>query len=144
MSDRVGRVKTLMLTILLYAVFTGLSALSGSVWDFYLYRLLTGLGVGGVFAASVTLVAETMPDNARPFALGLLQALSAIGNMVAALISIFLGYLEESGSIQSAWRARKSVLSAFARERAAAGENVPVVAHPSSRRRRRILPSAGR
>ena len=57
MGDRVGRVKTLMLTILLYAVFTGLSAISKSEWDFYLYRLLTGLGVGGVFAAAVTLLA---------------------------------------------------------------------------------------
>ena len=63
MGDRVGRVKTLMLTILLYAIFTGLSALSRSTLDFYLYRFLTGLGVGGVFAAAVTLLAETMPDR---------------------------------------------------------------------------------
>jgi MFS family permease len=54
LGDRWGRVKTLMLTIGLYAVFTGLSALSTSTWDFHAYRLLTGLGVGGVFAASVT------------------------------------------------------------------------------------------
>ncbi|HXD88971.1 MAG TPA: MFS transporter [Urbifossiella sp.] len=97
MGDRVGRVKTLMLTILLYAVFTGLSAISEKVWDFYLYRLLTGLGVGGVFAASVTLVAETMPTNARPFALGLFQASSALGNCAAALISMYFGSLRESG-----------------------------------------------
>ena len=47
LGDRWGRVKTLMLTIGLYAVFTGLSALSTSVADFHAYRLLTGLGVGG-------------------------------------------------------------------------------------------------
>src|SRR6266571_3181883 len=40
MGDRVGRVKTLMLTILLYAIFTGLSALSRSTLDFYIYRFL--------------------------------------------------------------------------------------------------------
>ncbi len=98
MGDRVGRVKTLMLTILLYAIFTGLSALSTSTWDFHLYRFLTGLGVGGVFAASVTLLAETMPANARPFALGLFQASSAIGNCAAALISMWLGSLQEAGA----------------------------------------------
>lgn len=97
MGDRVGRVKTLMLTILLYALFTGLSAISETVWDFYIYRLLTGLGVGGVFAASVTLVAETMPSNARPFALGLFQASSALGNCAAAGISIYFGSLRDSG-----------------------------------------------
>jgi MFS family permease len=104
-GDRIGRAKTMMLTILLYAMFTGLSALSVGVYDFAVYRFLTGLGVGGEFAVGVALVAETMPDHARPFALGMLQALSAIGNMGAAVISIFLGRLEEAGSIDSAWRA---------------------------------------
>jgi MFS family permease len=102
MGDRVGRVKTLMLTILLYALFTGLSALSTSVWDFHLYRFLTGLGVGGVFAASVTLLAETMPDRSRPFMLGLFQASSVIGNCTAALISMWLGSLQEQGAFDGA------------------------------------------
>ncbi len=97
LGDRWGRVKTLMLTIGLYAVFTGLSALSTSVWDFHAYRLLTGLGVGGVFAASVTLLAETVPPNARPFALGLFQASSVFGNMTAALLSMYFGGLREEG-----------------------------------------------
>ncbi|OWK35958.1 MFS transporter [Fimbriiglobus ruber] len=97
MGDRVGRVKTLMLTILLYAIFTGLSALSTSTLDFYLYRFLTGLGVGGVFAAAVTLLAETMPNNARPFALGMFQASSVIGNCTAALVSMKFGSLQEAG-----------------------------------------------
>jgi len=51
------------------------------------YRFLTGLGVGGEFAAGVTLVAEVMPEVARPHALGSLQALSAIGNVIASAIS---------------------------------------------------------
>ena len=53
----------------------------------------------------VSLVAEVMPDRARPFALGWLQALSAVGNMLAAVASIVLGKLEETGAIASAWRA---------------------------------------
>jgi hypothetical protein len=92
MGDRVGRVKTLMLTILLYAVFTGLSAISRTQWDFFLYRLLTGLGVGGVFAAAVTLLAESMPDGARTIMIGLFQASSALGNCGAAAMSIGFGW----------------------------------------------------
>ena len=89
-----------MLTIGLYAVFTGLSALSTSVVDFHLYRLLTGLGVVGVFAASVTLLAETVTSNARPFALGLFQASSVFGNCTAALLSMYFGSLREQGSFE--------------------------------------------
>jgi MFS family permease len=98
MGDRYGRVKTLMLTILLYAIFTGLSALSKSTTDFYAYRFLTGLGVGGVFAAAATLLADTMPPNARPYALGVYQASSALGNCLAALISMWFGSLQEHGT----------------------------------------------
>jgi MFS family permease len=104
LGDRLGRAKVMLFTILIYSFFTGLSAFSFGFWDFAAYRFLTGLGVGGEFAVGVALVAEVMPMRARPFALGLLQALSAIGNITAALLSIGLGYLEESGAIGSAWR----------------------------------------
>jgi len=97
LGDRIGRARTMMLTILIYSICTGLSALSQGFWDFAFYRFITGLGVGGEFAVGVALVAETVPAVARPHALGLLQALSAVGNLCAALISIFLGHLEESG-----------------------------------------------
>lgn len=97
LGDRLGRVKTLTATIALYALFTGLSALSTSEWDFLAYRLLTGLGVGGAFAAAVVLLAETVPDNARPYALGLFQASSVLGNCSAALINMYLGSLQKQG-----------------------------------------------
>jgi MFS family permease len=99
LGDRIGRAKTMLWTILLYSLCTGLSALSQGFWDFAFYRFVTGLGVGGEFAVGVALVAEVMPSSARPFALGLLQALSAVGNVTAALISIGLGHMEESGII---------------------------------------------
>jgi MFS family permease len=97
MGDRLGRVKTLSMTILIYSVFTGLSAISRGPLDFLLYRLLTGLGVGGVFAVVVALIAESVPDRARPYTLGLLQVLSAIGNCTAALIFMYFGHLEQQG-----------------------------------------------
>jgi MFS family permease len=104
LGDRIGRVRTMVLTILLYSLFTGLSALSFSPLDFALYRFLTGLGVGGEFAVGVALVAEVMPNRARPHALGWLQALSAIGNVTAALIGMGMGSLKSAGVIGSSWR----------------------------------------
>jgi len=104
LGDRLGRVKTMMMTILFYTVFTGLSLLSTSVWDFNVYRFLCGLGVGGQFAVGVALVAEVVPARARPYALGMVQACSAVGNMVAALAGIVLGQMETSGAIGHSWR----------------------------------------
>jgi MFS family permease len=113
LGDRIGRAKTMLLTILIYSLCTGLSALSVGFWDFALYRFLTGLGVGGEFAVGVALVAEVMPERARPHALGLLQALSAVGNISAALISMAMVRVEASGALDqlavgevklSAWR----------------------------------------
>ena len=104
LGDKVGRARTMLLTVLCYSLFTGLSALSRGVWDFAFYRFLTGLGVGGQFAVGVAMVAEVMPDRSRPSALGWLQALSAVGNMMAATTGIVLGQLEERGIVSGAWK----------------------------------------
>ncbi len=107
-GDRIGRAKTLTLTVLLYSVFTGLSALSTSWYDFALYRFITGLGVGGVFGLAVALIADTLPDRSRPGALGMLQALSAVGNITAGLISMWMGsMITESSTFitkDTAWK----------------------------------------
>lgn len=104
LGDRIGRAKTMMITILMYSAFTGLSSLSIGFWDFSVYRFLTGLGVGGEFAVGVSLVAEVMPERARPYALSLLQALSAIGNISAALITGLMGELLKANVVSSVWR----------------------------------------
>ncbi len=104
LGDRIGRTKTMMFTILIYSACTGLSAISTSVYDFAFYRFLTGLGVGGEFAVGVALIAEVMPAAARPYALASLQALSAVGNIMAALINLGLGVAEEHGLPTSPWR----------------------------------------
>ena len=95
MGDKFGRARTMVVTILVYATFTGLCGLATSWWDFLLYRFLTGMGVGGQFAAGVTLLAETMPDKARPKTLGLLQIVAAGCNMSAAILAMLCGILEQ-------------------------------------------------
>lgn len=96
-GDRLGRTKTMGLTVLIYAGFTGLSGLSQSVYDFTAYRFLTGLGIGGEFAAGASLVAETFPNYARATALGIVQATSALGNVMAGLINLWIGSNPEWG-----------------------------------------------
>ena len=104
LGDRIGRAKTMTMTILFFTIFTGLSVFATGVWDFNVYRFLCGLGVGGQFAVGVAMVAESVPDRARPYALGTVQAFSTVGNMLAALIGIGMGQLEQSGAISGAWR----------------------------------------
>src|SRR5688572_32936310 len=106
LGDRIGRAKTMLITILMYSICTGLSALSQGFWDFAAYRFLTGLGVGGEFAVGVALLAEVMPSRARPYTLAALQALSAVGNVSAALTFIAFGLWEHSGGTtpMETWR----------------------------------------
>jgi predicted MFS family arabinose efflux permease len=88
MSDKLGRVKTMVATLLVYSGFTGLSGLAQGWFDFTIYRFLVGLGVGGMFGAATALVAESVPSGFRAIALGALQALSAVGNIIGSLISL--------------------------------------------------------
>ncbi len=85
-GDRLGRTRTMAITVLMYAGFTGLSAFAQTWEQFAVLRFLVGLGIGGEFAAGAALVAETFPAHARPTALGIMQASSAIGNLMAAVI----------------------------------------------------------
>jgi MFS family permease len=104
LGDRLGRAKTMTMTILFFTVFTGLSVFARGVWDFNAYRFLCGLGVGGQFAVGVSLVAEVTPGRARPYALGAVQSCSTVGNMIAALTGILAGHIEQAGIITGAWR----------------------------------------
>ena len=138
MGDRIGRAKTMVATILLYSVFTGLSALSVGFWDFSLYRFLTGLGVGGEFAVGVALVAEVMPERARPYCLSILQALSVVGNISAALLAMTFGELAQRGIVTSTWRpmfvigAVPAILALVIRARLHEPERWQIASHTSS------------
>jgi MFS family permease len=104
LGDKIGRARTMVLTILVYSLFTGLSGFARTYWEFILFRFLCGLGIGGQFSVGVALVAEYMPDRVRPKALGFLQALANWGNVTAALIGMGFGHLEKISSISEAWR----------------------------------------
>ena len=99
LGDRIGRTGTMILTILIYALFTGLSGLVPNYELYAVTRFMTGLGVGGEWAAGAAIVAEVFPARSRPMALGFLQALSAVGNMMAAGITLALGDLHANWRI---------------------------------------------
>jgi MFS family permease len=90
-ADRFGRSKTLICTILIYAAFTGLAALSSNWWQLALYRFLTALGIGGEWAAGATLVAEVWPEGKRAKAAGFLQSAWAAGYLIAAVVNLLMG-----------------------------------------------------
>src|SRR5947208_3056995 len=100
-GDKWGRAKSMALTILVYAICTGLSGFARNWEVFALFRFLTGAGVGGEFAVGAALLAEVMPDRARPHALGALQALSAVGNVLAA---VSLGLVVPGDKLGWGWR----------------------------------------
>jgi MFS family permease len=88
MSDRHGRVKAMVSTLLAYTLFSGLSGFAHSATAFLVWRLLFGVGVGGMFGSATTLVAESVPPRIRTVALGTLQALSSFGTMLASWLSL--------------------------------------------------------
>ena len=90
LAGHFGRTRALIFTILIYAVFTGMAALSQTWWQLALFRFLTALGIGGEWAAGATLVAEVWPEDKRTKAAGLLQSAWAAGFFVAALLNLLL------------------------------------------------------
>jgi MFS family permease len=87
-SDRYGRVKAMLTTLIAYTIFSGLSGFAHTGMEFLMWRFLFGLGVGGMFGAATTLVAESVPAHFRTMALGTMQSVSAVGNMLASGLSL--------------------------------------------------------
>jgi len=90
-ADRIGRAKTMMITVVIYSVFTGLSALAQTWWDLLILQALAGAGIGGEWAAGAALVAETWPERTRQRALVAMQMSFAGGFFLAGLLNSLVG-----------------------------------------------------
>jgi MFS family permease len=90
-GDRFGRVRTLMLTIVWYSVFTFLSAFVTSVWQLAILRLLAGIGIGGEWAMGGTFVAEEWPEDRRRMGAGFMHTGYYVGFFLAALANYGIG-----------------------------------------------------
>ncbi len=82
-GDLIGRSRTLMLTIITYAGFTGLSAVSQEWWHLLIFRFLSALGIGGEWAVGASLLSETWPKKWRPWIAATLQSAVNIGILLA-------------------------------------------------------------
>ncbi len=87
LADRFGRSRVLAATIFVYAVFTGLAALSQTVWQLGLFRLLAGIGIGGEWALAGTYVAEAWPEDRRKMGAGYLQTGYYAGFFLASALN---------------------------------------------------------
>jgi MFS family permease len=88
-GDLLGRSRALVLTILTYAVFTGLSFFAQEWWHLLVFRFLAALGIGGEWAVGASLLAETWPKKWRPWLAAILQT----GVNSGVLLACFAGYL---------------------------------------------------
>ncbi|MFP5247699.1 MAG: MFS transporter, partial [Thermoanaerobaculia bacterium] len=86
-ADRIGRVRAMTISILLYSLATAGMATAQSLWQLVAWRVLVGLGMGGEWSCGSVLVAETWPAKHRAKAMGLMQAGWAIGALIAAALS---------------------------------------------------------
>ncbi|MGO1450356.1 MAG: MFS transporter [Brevibacterium aurantiacum] len=87
LADRYGRVRVLTWTVLIFAVFTGLSSIAQGYWDMAAYRFIAGIGIGGEFGIGMALAAEAVPANQRARATSWVGVGFQIGVFAAAIVS---------------------------------------------------------
>ena len=90
-ADRFGRVRTLMIIILWYSLFTFLGAVAQRLWQLAILRLLAGIGIGGEWGMGATFVAEEWPEERRKFGAALMHTGYYFGFFLAALANHVIG-----------------------------------------------------
>lgn len=91
MADRLGRAKTMMITILLYALFTGLCGLAQSWQELAFYRFLVGCGIGGEISIGAVMLSEYWKGKSRLHAVAALSTSFGFGYLIAAILNLGLG-----------------------------------------------------
>jgi len=86
-ADRIGRTRTLLLTMLLYAFGTAACALAPNIWVLMICRIISSLGIGGEWAAGAAMVAEVVPEKRRVEAGALLYTSAPMGLFLATFIT---------------------------------------------------------
>jgi MFS family permease len=103
-ADRIGRSKTLVLTMIFYALGTGLCAIAPNIWILALFRSLASIGIGGEWAAGAALVAEVVPEKWRIEAGALLHTSALAGLFMATFLNYQISGFLFSGHPEISWR----------------------------------------
>jgi len=90
LSDKIGRSKTMIYTILFYSVFTCITAFANAPWQMVVLRFLVAMGVGGEWAVASAMVAEVMPKRSRPVMSSIFHASSVFGTLMAVAVGYFI------------------------------------------------------
>ena len=93
LADRIGRVKVMCLTIITYSVFTAACGLAPGLLLFGIFRFLAGFGIGGEWAAGVSLLHESVPERVRVRYAGWLHTATPAGQILAAFASLLFPIL---------------------------------------------------
>jgi MFS family permease len=103
-ADRIGRTRTLMLTMLLYALGTAACALAPNLWVLVACRVVASLGIGGEWAAGAAMVAEVVPEKRRVEAGALLYTSAPAGLFLATFANFQIAGVFFKGSPETSWR----------------------------------------
>ena len=95
LGDRVGRIRAMSLSILTYALVSGLGAFTDSAWQIVLVRFVAALGMGGEWSLGVALVMEVWGGRSRALLAGLIGAAANAGFAFVAVLSLGLGSVRE-------------------------------------------------
>ncbi len=91
LADKYGRRPIMIMTILMYSVFSGLTYFATNLEQVMVLRFLVAMGIGGEWAVAAALVAEVFPTKARAHASGIFHATSVIGTWTATLAALLVG-----------------------------------------------------
>ncbi|HVE84931.1 MAG TPA: MFS transporter [Myxococcales bacterium] len=103
-ADRIGRTRTLMLTMALYSLGTAACAAAPNIWVLALCRVVASLGIGGEWAAGASMVAEVVPERRRVEAGALLYTSAPIGLFLATFVNFQISGNLLKGSPETSWR----------------------------------------
>ena len=103
-ADRIGRKKTLMITMAMYALGTALCAIAPNIWVLMLFRAIASLGIGGEWAAGASMVAEVVPEKRRVEAGAILYTSAPMGLFLATYVTYWVQGVLLPGTPETAWR----------------------------------------
>ncbi len=103
-TDRIGRTRTLLLTMALYAVGTALCSIAPNLWVLALFRLIASLGIGGEWAAGAAMVAEVVPEKRRVEAGALLYTSAPVGIALASFVNFQIAGVWWRSQPDLSWR----------------------------------------
>jgi MFS family permease len=103
-ADRIGRTRTLMITMLVYALGTATCAAAPNIWVLMACRVIASLGIGGEWAAGAAMVAEVVPEKRRVEAGALLYTSAPFGLFLATFANFQIAGVFFKSSPETSWR----------------------------------------